>query len=425
MQQDRFLGTHRLFIAALSAAFFAFLAWAFFAEIDIVVSAQGKLAPVSFVRVAQPVEGGVVRAIRVKDGETVAAGVALVELDPLFASEDAKSSALQTDRLKLQLKRIEAELVGLPFVPTVGSETLRTAALNEYTLRRQALSSALAEGQAAVDKASSDAGTAEERLARAQQMLPLVAKQSDMQQALLAQGFVSDAAATDKLRDLVDAKQELAAQVAGGQAARAAVAQAQASIARIQADYRKQLATERAQALGDLGTADTESTKREHRLLQTTLVAPVAGTVNGLAALSVGQVVSTGASLLTVVPKDEALRMEGWVRNEDAAYVAPGMPAKVKVAAYPFQKYGWVEAEVAWLGVDAETPESMRNAQGEPLFYRVRFTLKRQSLSRDGKPYELKPGMQAVGDIQIGKRTLVEYLTSPVRKVLLEAAREK
>jgi HlyD family secretion protein len=425
MRQDRFLGTHRLLIAALAAAFFAFLAWAFLAEIDIVATAQGKLAPVTFVRVAQPVEGGVVRAIKVHDGESVAAGTALIELDPLFANEDAKSSALQTDRLKLQLQRIDAELAGVPFLPQEGSEALRAAALSEYTLRRQAVASALAEAEAALDKATSDARTADERLDRARQMLPLVAKQSDMQRDLQERGFVSNTAAIDKFKELVDAKQELATQLAAGQSARAAVAQARSTIERVKADYRRQLATERAQALADLGTADGESAKREHRLRQTTLVAPVAGTVNGLASLSVGQVVSTGASLLTIVPKGERLRMEGWVRNEDAAFVSPGMPAKVKVAAYPFQKYGWVEAEVAWLGVDAETPESMKNAQGEPLFYRVRFELKRQALSRDGKPYELRPGMQVIGDIQIGKRTLVEYLTSPVRQVLLEAAREK
>jgi HlyD family secretion protein len=425
MRHERFIGTHRLFIAALSAAFFAFVGWAFFAEIDTVVSAQGKLAPVSFVRVAQPVEGGVIRAIRVKDGETVAAGATLLELDPLYAAEDAKSSGSQLDRLKLQLARIDAELAGASFAPREGPEALRVAALNEYALRKQALATSLAEARAAAERATSDARTADEQLSRARQLLPLVAKQSGMQQELLSQGFVSDAAATDKLRELVDARQELAARQAAVQSSRAGVAQAQAAIARVHADYRRQLAAERAQVIADLATAEAESAKRSHRLQQTALTAPVAGTVNGLAALSVGQVVSAGSTLLTVVPQGEALRLEGWLRNEDAAYVAPGMPAKVKAAAYPFQKYGWVEAEVSWIGVDAETPESMRNAQGEPLFYRVRFDLKRQALTRGGQSYVLKPGMQAVGDIQIGKRTLVEYLTSPMRKVLLEAAREK
>jgi hemolysin D len=422
---DKFLGTHRLVLTALSAAFFSLLAWAYLAEIDIVVSAHGKLTPVSFVRVSQPVEGGVIREVKVRDGQSVQAGDILIELDPLYASEDARSSDKLAGRLRMQLARIDAELTGTPFVPDTKDETLKAAVLGEYTMRRQALASALAEANAAQQKAASDVQTAQERLTRAQQLLPLVAKQSKMQQDLLSQGFVSDAAATDKLKELVDARQELATQESARLSAKAAAAQANSAAQRVTADYRRQLAAERAQAASDLSTAEADVSKKAHRLTQTTLRAPVAGTVNGLSALSVGQVVSAGATLLTVVPKSEPLRFEGWVRNEDAGYVAPGMPAKVKVTAFPFQKYGWAEAEVAWLGVDSETPESMRNAQGEPLFYRARFTLKSQGLIRDGQTYEFKPGMQAAGDVQVGKRTLVEYLTSPVRKVLLEAAREK
>jgi HlyD family secretion protein len=420
-----FLPTHRLFIVALTAAFFAFVAWAFLAQIDIVANAQGKLAPVSFVRVAQPAEDGVVRAVRVRDGQVAAAGDVLVEMDPLYAREDVRAAEVQAERLRLQLDRIDAELAGQPFSPAAGAADLRSSAVAEYVLRRQALSASLAEASAAEARASSDRATVQERLRQAEQTLPLVGKQARQQDELRAQGFVSDAAATDKDKEFVAAKQELAAQRSAVQSAEAAIAQARSATARVQADYRRQLAVERAQALTELNTLESDLAKKGHRLTQLALKAPVGGTVNGLASLAPGQVVKAGQALLSIVPEGERLRFEGWLRNEDAAYVAPGMPAKVKLAAYPFQKYGWVEGEVSWLGVDSETPDSMRNAQGEPLFYRVRIELHAQELHRDGQAYVARPGMQAIGDVQIGKRTLFEYLTSPVRKTLLEAAREK
>lgn len=395
------------------------------ADIDTIVSAQGKLVPTSFVRVTQPPEDGTVRRVAVHDGQPVRAGETLVELDPLYAQEDVRTSESQRDRQRLVLARVDAELSNTPFVPKVGSAELRAAALVDYNLRKQSLAPALAEASAAEAKALSERTTVGERLQQAEQTLPLVSKQARQQSELRAQGFVSDAAATDKDKELVAARQELAAQRSALNAANAAVAQAQSSAARVLADYRRQLAAERAQAAAELATADSDVSKRGHRLSSMALKAPVAGTVNGLGGLAAGQVVKAGQSLLTLVPDGEKLRFEGWVRNEDAAYVTPGMPAKVKLAAYPFQKYGWAEGEVAWLGVDSETPESMRNAQGEPLFYRVRIDLKAQALLRDGQSYSVKPGMQAVGDVQIGKRTLLEYLTSPVRKTLLEAAREK
>lgn len=420
-----FLGTHRVLMAGLACGFLAFTAWACLAELDIVVSAQGKLVPAAFVRVAQPSEGGVVRLVKVKDGDQVKTGDVLLELDPVFASEDAESSEASAERLQLQLARIDAELHGTEFRPAGGSSSLSAAVLAEYQLRRQSLAANTAEAAAAERKASSDLQTARERLTRARDLLPLVAKQSRMQEELLAQGFVSDAAATDKRRELVDARQELATQESAVASAEAALAQAMSARERVEADYRRQLAAERSQALAEATATEADARKKAHRLAQHILRAPVSGTVNGVEALASGQVVTAGATLLSVVPTDSPLQFEGWIRNEDAAYVVPGMPAKVKLAAYPFQKYGWVEAEVSWVGVDSETPQAMKNAQGEPLFYRARFALKAQALQRDGHAFEFKPGMQAVGDIQLGTRTLFEYLTSPARKVLLEAAREK
>lgn len=425
MAHADFAPTQRRLLHVFSASFVAALMWAIWADLDIVVSAQGKLTPTSFVRVAQPLEGGVVKRLMVKDGDTVSKGQALVELDPLYAQADASTSEQQEERLRLQLERIEAELTDKPFEPTQGTEGLKRSVQTDFMLRRQALASAVLEAQAAVAKAQADLRGAEERVARATQLVPLVSKQHQMQQELLKEGFVSVTTATDKQKELVDAKQDLLTQQAAVTSAKSAVLQAQAALTRVKDDYRKQLTAERAQALAELQATEGAAAKNKHRLQQTTLQAPAAGTVNGLGALSVGQVVSNGVVLLNVVPHDEPLRMEAWLRNEDAAFVAPGMPAKVKLSSYPFQKYGWVEGQVSWLGVDAETPESMKNAQGEPLFYRVRITLNKQAVSRDGRSYALMPGMQGVADIRVGSRTLLEYLTNPLKKIALEAAREK
>lgn len=435
MTRDKFLATHRLLVTSLAAAFAAAFSWACWAELDIVAIAEGRVQPVTTVRVSQPAEGGVVREVLVQDGQRVQAGAPLVLLDPLPAEQDATASRTQQARLQIQLQRIDAELGRQSFSPTPAAVplgtaaatdfALREAALREYALRRQALAAATAEARAAYEKASSDALAAQERLVQAQRRLPLVTRQLEMQQALRAQGFVSEKEVNDRLKDHVDAQQEVAAQLKAVQSARSGIAQAEAAMARVEGDYRKQLASERAQAAAELAAADAEAAKRGHRLSQTTLVAPIAGTVNGVGALSPGQVVAAGASLLSVVPQGTPLRFEGWLKNEDAPYVLSEMPTRVKVAAYPFPKYGWLEGSVSWRAVDAETPEALRNVQGEHLLYKVRVSLASQSLVRDGKRVDLQPGMQATADVVIGKRTLMEYLLNPARKVLSEAARER
>lgn len=217
----------------------------------------------------------------------------------------------------------------------------------------------------------------------------------------------------------------IAAQRMALMAQSAAAEQASAGLLRVQTEYQKALQVERAQVLAELSKVKADLSKAEHRIALSELRSPVAGVVNSLAVKTPGQVVQAGAALLTVVPENESLIAEVWVRNEDAGLVSPGMPVKVKLVAFPFQKYGWIEGEVRWIGADSETPEFMRNTAGETLFYRARIALNRQQLTRDGKQFQAKPGMQVVADIQLGERTLLEYLTSPLKKTVLEAARER
>lgn len=416
---SNFLRTHRLVIWALILCFIAFLAWACLAKLDIVVISQGKLVPTNFVQIAQPAEDGIVRKVLAKDGQHVVAGQALIEMDAVYAQEDTSSAAAEVDSLRNRVKRIEAELAGrVPAIPD-------PAVMAEYFSRQASQASLVAEAQRQRESAAADMETAKQRLRKYEELAPITRRQSDMLERLKSAGFVSEAALNEKLLARVENDREKDVQSRAVDSAGAVLKQAEASLYKVQAEYRRQLTIERTDALLKLSQAEAQLKKQEHRTSLQVLRAPVAGTVTGLTIFSAGQVVAAGSPLLSLVPADDPLRFEGWLRNEDSAFVYPGMPSKVKLSAYPFQKYGWLEGELVWLGVDAETPDSMRNAQGEPLFYRVRVTLNAQSLTLDGKSMELKPGMQAVGDLHVGTRTLFEYLTSPLRKIALEAARER
>ncbi len=410
---------HRLAIGLFAALFASFLAWSLIAKVDIVVVAQGKLIPTTFVSIAQPPESGSLRRILVKDGDIVEAGQPLIEMDPVFAEEDSKVAALEVIRLTQQQARVAAELDGKTSVladPAIAAELIS---------RRAAYQAAVSEAENALFRARADLSTASARRAKATLLAPVAARQEDMLVRLKAVGFVSEAMYNDKLRDKLDTESETLIQQESARAAESAVAQATSALAKVKAEYRKGLMLERSDLNQRLAQAQAEQVKRAHRTEMTVIKAPVAGTVTGLTVHSPGQVVQAGAPLLSLVPRGAALRFEGWLRNEDSGQVLPGMASKVKLAAYPFQKFGWLEGELSWLGVDSETPESMRNAAGEPLFYRVRVTLPAQELRYEGTPLRLRPGQQATADVQVGTRTVFEYLTSPMRKVFLEAARER
>jgi HlyD family secretion protein len=164
------------------------------------------------------------------------------------------------------------------------------------------------------------------------------------------------------------------------------------------------------------------------------LKAPQDGIVKDLATRTIGSVVSAGTVLMTVVPGNEPLQAEVWITNQDAGFVLPGQPVKLKFAAYPFQRFGLLEGELVHLSPDAsELPQAanLERRRGElehvlpPTGYRALVALKSFALEADGKRHRLTAGMQVTAEIHLGTRTVFEYLFSPLRKVAHEAARER
>src|SRR5690606_22638575 len=130
------------------------------------------------------------------------------ELDPLNAEEDAKSALWQVNWLTLNLQRIEAELENKAFFPESADPDLTEAILREYRLSTEAVAMSLSRAEAAHRQALHEVSAAQERLGRAKELLPLIEKQYNQQLSLQKQGFVSDAALTDKQKELVDIRRE-------------------------------------------------------------------------------------------------------------------------------------------------------------------------------------------------------------------------
>jgi HlyD family secretion protein len=152
--------------------------------------------------------------------------------------------------------------------------------------------------------------------------------------------------------------------------------------------------------------------------------------VKDLATHTTGTVVQPGTVLLTLVPQDETLRAEVWVGNQDIGFVRPGQAVKLKLAAYPFQKYGLIEGRVLHVGADASDPAAAPgaasgNERRQALAYKALVAPAAGELRLEGETLPLAAGMQVAAEIHLGTRSVAEYLLSPVRKAWHEAGRER
>ena len=172
------------------------------------------------------------------------------------------------------------------------------------------------------------------------------------------------------------------------------------------------------------------------------LTAPVDGVVQQLAVTSIGQVVTSGQVLMTVVPKDTQLEVAAMVLNADIGFVKTGQEAVVKVDAFPFSRYGTIDGAVSRVSADAVDIRSAPNLseaaatvkpQGPPmsaqidqqLAFPVTVALDRAMIRADGKDIELSPGMTVSVEIKTGSRRVIDYLLSPLREVASGTAHER
>jgi HlyD family secretion protein len=400
--------------------------WACVGKLDVVAVAEGRLVPKSQLRIVQPAEGGVMRELLVKEGERVGAGQVLARMDVRAAEADAATAQNEAALKRLQLRRIEAELAGRPLEARPGDPPRLHAQVEaQRAARAHAHEAGLAEQRTVIARARREMQAAEETQAKLAGSLPVLIEQQQAFEKLARDGYAGKLMAAQRKRERVEAEQDLRAQQHRVEGARAAIDQGERRIAQIAAAYRAQLQGERVEAEAQLARLEQELEKLGHRQRLAELRAPADGVVKDLATHTPGAVLAPGTVLMTLVPEGEALVAEVWLANQDAGFVSGGQSAKLKVATFPFQKYGMLEARVLRISADSsERPGEAAKAAGG-YAYRAHLEPLAQELRLGEVRHALLPGMQLTAEIKLGERTVLEYLLSPIRKVAAEAGRER
>lgn len=413
--------TLRMSAAVLAAA----LLWAAFARLDVVAVAQGKLVPAAHLKIVQAAEQGIVREILVREGQAVKEGEVLARMDPSFTAADMKTLASEAESKSLALRRIDAQLAGRPVVREPGDTPAAFGAAEaQYRANVEAHANAIAQERSVLDKARHDLAAARETRAKLEQVLPHYREQEAAFEKLSREGFAGRIMVADKQRERIEKEQDLRSQDFVIRSNLALIEQSERRIAQISSDYRRQLQAERAQIAPESERARQELAKHVHREGLLELHAPVDGVVKELATHTAGTVAAPGTILMTIVPADGQLVAEVWTGNEDVGFVRPGLPARLKLAPFQFQKYGMVDATVEHVSADASDAPGRERPSGQ-LAFRTLVKPATAVLKADGVDHALVPGMQVSAEIRLGSRTVLEYLLSPALKVFHEAARER
>lgn len=414
----------RALVATLLFTVLAFVLWSIFSEFEVVVSAPGKIKPASHTKVVQPLENGIVTAIHVRDGQRVRAGDPLIDLDPTSTQADRDRLARDAVEARLDVLRLSA-LVGeratLTGVPDTAppdmvraQEALLRSRLAENRQRLATLDGEIArrEADVAAARAAADKVT---------KTLPMLEQRLRMQEDLLKKGFVSEMNVIDHRVEVSNQRNDLAVQEARLNEAMAALSAARQNRVQALAEQQSRALTELAEATKREQTVAQELIKAEHRARQQKLTAPADGVVQQLAVHTVGGVVTAAQPLLVVVPEGSGLEVEATVLNKDIGFVKAGQPVVVKIDAFEYTKYGYLDGVIEWVGTDAMQDQRLG------LVYPVRVSLKETTLPVpvDGKKAAVGPGMAVSADVTVATRHAWEYFLSPLLRYRAEALRER
>lgn len=400
--------------------------YAFFAQMDIVVSAQGKIIPTGRSKLIQALETGIVHQIHVRDGQKVKAGEVLIELDSTINTAERTRLIRELWEAQAEETRLRALLAGqasLPSLKEVPGEIIRLQqALLTHALLEQR--SKLAALDAEITKRQADRDGAESSLIQSTASLPLVEKKNQRREELVKVGYLAPAGLVETHLEVLGLKKELSLQRSRLAEAQAGLRAALQQRAQAQAEFQARTATSLAEANRKYANLQQELIKANQRRELQTLKAPIDGTVQQLAITTQGGVVTPAQPLAMIIPdlhNENTLEVDAQIQNKDIGHIHPGQRVVTKVETFDFTRFGYFEGEVQWVGNDA-----INDPKLGPIYpVRIRLNTVETPNSVNGKKGTLAPGMNVTADIHIAKRRMISYFLSPLLRHKDEALRER
>jgi hemolysin D len=431
-------------------AFATALAWAYFGWIDIHAIAQGKIQPSGRSKVVQPLEPGKVAAVGVENGSRVKAGDLLMELDPTDTTADREALArdlqagdaeIMRRRAAIAAARSNASKAEILFSGET-DESVRMRETNVLNADLAQLASGLEGVRGQMAEKAAQKTRFEMSAAAGERLLKVLKERVDMRDALRAKEYGSRAAVIDALQEMEREATVLASDKGQALEAAAAIGSLDRKLGQMTDNFVADQMGKLADAERKRDRTAQELVKARSKSERTRLRAPINGTVQQLAVTTIGQVVSSGQPLMTIVPIDGSIEVEAMILNQDIGFIEPGQVASVKVEAFPFTRYGAVEATVVKVSRDAvderaaaglsdataTSKPQMTDASSsrtQSLVFPAILRLNDTHMNIDGKTVPLSAGMAVTVEIKPGARRAIDYVMSPLREVTARAGHER
>ena len=386
--------------------------WMAFAKVDRVVHAEGRVVPAGKAQIVQHLEGGIVSSIAVREGSLVKKGDLLVAIGDTRADSQLGERKIKIAGLQARATRLRAEAEGTDHLVfqrgSAHDDDVQRAEQALFVARRQKLVQESEIFQEQIRQKTAEISESENRRKSLGAELDVAQRQLAVVTGLIAKN------ASSKL-ELLEAQgrvQRLVTQIGDAESAvprlRSAIHEAEAKRGELMARFRSEARAELSTTQADLDSASEGLRAESDRVTRTDIRAPVNGIVNRIYISTIGGVVRAGEPIMELTPADERVVIEAQVRPNDRAALRSGLLANIKVGTYDFGIYGTLRGRLT--EVSADTLNDEHNNR----YYRVEIEVDAIPPSYRDNP--IMPGMLVTADIITGRRTVLQYVLSPLNR---------
>jgi membrane fusion protein, adhesin transport system len=393
---------------------FIFFLWAALAPIDELVRGEGKVIPGGENQMIQHLEGGMLSAILVKEGQRVKSNDVLLKVDNLKSSSTYESSQYKSAELRARIVRLRAESTGSSFSPSdKDMQEIPMQIMQERSLfasNKDKLQSQLDSLQDLYQQKQGELSEAQGHINEQKHALELIKEEVAISEPMVAQGIKPRVEFLKLQREYSDVNERYNSVRASIPRLRSAINEISSKMREARSEYVTKARIDLNAAVTENQRVGAESSALADQVTRTVIKSPINGIVQKIFVNTVGGVIKPGDNLIEIVPTEGGLLIEAKVKPSDIAFIYPGQKAVVKVTAYDFSIYGSLNGVVSTISPDTETD------QKQNVYYIVRVQTNKKYLGTKEKPLKIIPGMMVNVDVITGQKTVLEYILKPLLK---------
>jgi adhesin transport system membrane fusion protein len=401
----------------------ATIAWSSVADLDEVAVASGEIVPLGRVKVVQHLEGGIIKEIYVREGDTVKENQPLMLLDLASSGTNREELRARLDGLLLVAARLEAEANGkqIEFPADIAARQPAVLAAQRQTFeaRKRELESTISVMREQVRQKELEIREIDSKRKASSRNLELAKQRLKMSSSLLGSGLTARVEHLKLEAEVESLEGEVQTLTSSMPRAQAALAESQQRQRELEVKFRREAQDELSKTEIELSRVRELLSKATDQGVRAEVRSPNDGIVKNMKFNTLGGVIRPGDPIMEIVPTGDNLVVESKLNPTDRGYVERGQRALIKVSTYDFARYGGLEGEVILVA-----PDSTTDQQGN-VYFRVVVHPDKTYLGRRAGELPISPGMQASVEIHTGTKSVMEYMVQPVLKLRHEAFRER